>query len=180
MVVREVEHHRGAAGRGGEDRGDRCQGRREAPRQAVCGLTRRTVRCGSAATRHLRLRPAPRGHTGGRPQRRWDPSLARRLRGVMATPRKYLSALAVSQARAQATGQGRRHACSDRHTRERSLPMPAIGPMKAFCFPPFQRAAAAVATFELRVRLLADQAPDGSKLQRAAIGSDLMPLIEQL
>lgn len=58
--------------------------------------------------------------------------------------------------------------------------MPAIGPLEAFCFPWFQRAAAAVATFELRVRLLADQAIDGSKLQGAAISMELTPLIELL
>jgi hypothetical protein len=58
--------------------------------------------------------------------------------------------------------------------------MPASGPMEAFCFPSFQRAAAAVATFELRVRLLADQATEGSKLQRAAISMELTPLIELL
>ncbi len=56
--------------------------------------------------------------------------------------------------------------------------MPSI--MEDLCFPAFQRAAAAVATFELRVRLLADSGDDGTQLQRAALGTDLTPLVKML
>lgn len=52
--------------------------------------------------------------------------------------------------------------------------------MEAVCFPLFKRAAAAVATFELRVRLLADMGDEGTPLQRSAIGGDLTPLIEMI
>ena len=52
--------------------------------------------------------------------------------------------------------------------------------MESVCFPLFKRAAAAVATFELRVRLLADSGSEGTELQRAALGGDLTPLVELL
>jgi hypothetical protein len=52
--------------------------------------------------------------------------------------------------------------------------------MEAVCLGPFMRAAAAMAAFELRVRIVADLAPEGSELQRAAISEDLPPLIERL
>lgn len=58
--------------------------------------------------------------------------------------------------------------------------MALASPMEAFCFPPFQRAAAAVATFELRARLLADQGTEGTPLQRVAISGDLTALLELL
>lgn len=48
------------------------------------------------------------------------------------------------------------------------------------CLPKFQIAAASVATFELLVRLLADQFDEGSKPQRAAIGTDLSQVIDVL
>jgi hypothetical protein len=37
-----------------------------------------------------------------------------------------------------------------------------------------------VATFELRVRLLADLGQEGTALQRAALGTDLTPLVEMI
>src|SRR5690606_24017574 len=52
--------------------------------------------------------------------------------------------------------------------------------METVCVPAFQRAAAAVAPFELRVRLVADLGPDGTPLQRAALGTDLTPLVEMI
>ena len=58
--------------------------------------------------------------------------------------------------------------------------MAMSSPMEAFCFPAFKRAAAAVATFALRVRLLADSGPEGTQLQKAAIGMDLTPLLEMV
>lgn len=52
--------------------------------------------------------------------------------------------------------------------------------MLDMCLPSYQRAAAAFATFELRVRMLADSGTAGTPLQKKAIGSDLSPLIDEI
>ena len=49
--------------------------------------------------------------------------------------------------------------------------------MEAIAFGKFQHAAAAAATFELRVRLLAEQATPGSPVEKSSLSSDLTPLI---
>lgn len=64
--------------------------------------------------------------------------------------------------------------------RLRSAIVSPSGPMEAWCLPSFMRAAAAVAAFELRVRIVADLAPEGNAVQREAINGDLSALIEML
>ena len=51
------------------------------------------------------------------------------------------------------------------------------GPMEAMCFPRFQNAAAGAATFELRVRLLAELAKDGTPVKKVALSAKLTDLI---
>src|SRR5258706_16411223 len=58
------------------------------------------------------------------------------------------------------------------------MSLPSI--VDTMCFPAFERAAAAVASFELRVRLLADSGIEGSSSQGQALGGDLTPLIDVL
>jgi hypothetical protein len=52
--------------------------------------------------------------------------------------------------------------------------------MEALTFPGFQAAAAAVATFELRVRMLADQGDAGTPLVKAALSAEFTKLIDDV
>jgi hypothetical protein len=58
--------------------------------------------------------------------------------------------------------------------------MNMASPMEAIAFPPFQYAAAAAATFELRVRLLAEQATPGTPVEKRSLSADLTPLIVEV
>lgn len=53
-------------------------------------------------------------------------------------------------------------------------------PIEKIAFPSFQRAAAAVATFELRVRMLAETATRFSKVEQASLSADLSALIKMV
>lgn len=53
-------------------------------------------------------------------------------------------------------------------------------PIEKMAFPSFQRAAAAVATFELRVRMLAETATPFSKVEQASLSADLSALIKMV
>ena len=53
-------------------------------------------------------------------------------------------------------------------------------PIEKMAFPSFQRAAAAVATFELRVRMLAETATRSSKVKQASLSADLSALIKMV
>lgn len=53
-------------------------------------------------------------------------------------------------------------------------------PIERMAFPSFQRAAAAVATFELRVRILAETATPSSKVEQASLSADLSVLMKMV